>query len=94
MDFKKQEELAEELVDLISNAIKDGDLSIGEGNSIEDFMYVLSVVVPTYFHNRFTGEEKNILEYNHMVNQFIFEVRMEKEKESALGQVIKQKEKE
>lgn len=41
--------------------------------NLKSFIYALSTVVPNYLLNKFTGEVKNHLEFNHIANHLIFE---------------------
>lgn len=38
-----------------------------------DFIHALANVVPTYYFNKMTGQEKHSLEFNYMANQLIFQ---------------------
>ena len=43
-----------------------------QGN-LTDFIHALSNIVPTAIYNELTGENKNILHFNHTANQLIFQ---------------------
>lgn len=77
MNRENQIELAGQLTLVVADAIKE-DIELTQEN-VEDFMFALSAMMPVYFHNKFTGEDKNTLEYNHIVNHLILENEIEKQ---------------
>ena len=76
MNREQQTQLSNELIGIVSDAIRDKKIDLAQEN-IQDFMFALSTLLPLYFHNKFTGEEKNILEYNHIVNNLILRNEIE-----------------
>ena len=54
-----------------------------EGNNLTHFFHALANIAPTYFFNKFTGDDKNQLEFNHTANQLCFQYsnKINKEKE-------------
>ena len=54
-----------------------------EGDNLTDFFHALANSVPTHFFNKFTGADKNQLEFNHTANQLCFQYsnKIDKEKE-------------
>jgi len=41
--------------------------------NLTDFFHALANVLPTYIFNKYTGEYKNQLEFNHVANQLCFQ---------------------
>ena len=70
----KQQEYAAIILGKIGE-IFEGDIDaeelLDEGNA-QDFIYALSSLVPTHIYNGFSGDEKNVLEFNHFANVLIF----------------------
>lgn len=44
-----------------------------DDKNLTDFFHALANVVPTYYFNKITGQEKHNLEFNHMANQLLFQ---------------------
>ena len=40
---------------------------------LTDFFHALANILPTYIFNKYTGEDKNQLEFNHIANQLCFQ---------------------
>ncbi len=43
-----------------------------EGDNLTHFMHALANLAPTYLFNNLTGDDKNILEFNHIANHLCF----------------------
>lgn len=58
--------------------IKQSDFE--DDDNLKAFIHALATVVPNRIFNKLTGDEKNILEFNHIANMLIFEyAQLEKE---------------
>ena len=70
------EEIAKRLLLVISEVIEDKEsenfINIKEVN-LTDFIQALSNIVPCYVYNKLTGENMNILEFNHIANKLCFQ---------------------
>jgi len=44
-----------------------------DDKNLTDFFHALANVVPAYYFNKITGQEKDNLEFNHMANQLLFQ---------------------
>ncbi len=58
--------------DIIQNEDNENYIDMKEVN-LTDFMYALSSIVPNYIFNKYTGDETNNLEFNHIVNKLCFQ---------------------
>lgn len=58
------------------------DLSeLADDDNATHFMHALANLVPTLFYNKFTDDPVNMLQFNHIANQLIFQYsKDEKEK--------------
>ena len=44
-----------------------------EGDNLTHFFHALANVMPNHLYNKFTGDDKNNLEFNHIANQLVFQ---------------------
>lgn len=57
---------------------EDSDLQIdldelSDDDNLTHFFHALSNLVPSHFYNKITGDSKNILQFNHVANQLVFQ---------------------
>ena len=64
--------------DQITNEENENYIDMSEVN-LTDFFHALANVLPTYIFNKYTGEEKNQLEFNHVANQLCFQYSSKKD---------------
>ena len=50
-----------------------------EGDNLTHFFHALANVMPTHLFNKFTGDKKNHLEFNHIANQLDFQYSNKKD---------------
>jgi hypothetical protein len=60
-----------------NNYINPEDLQ--DEDNLKDFLHALANAMPTTVYSKLTGDDKNMLEFNHVANQLCFEY-MSKEK--------------
>lgn len=74
--MKKPEEIAHLLLanlqDQIQNEDNENHIDL-EDVDLTDFFHALSNILPTYVFNKYTGEDKNQLEFNHVANKLCFQ---------------------
>jgi len=58
--------------DQITNEENENYIDMNEVD-LTDFFHALANVLPTYIFNKYTGENKNQLEFNHVANQLCFQ---------------------
>ena len=44
-----------------------------DSENLGKFFHALSTLMPNYYFNKFTGEDKSVLEFNHIANGLCFE---------------------
>lgn len=44
-----------------------------EGDNLTHFFHALANIMPNHLFNKITGDDKNILEFNHIANQLVFQ---------------------
>ena len=44
-----------------------------QGDNLTEFFHALANVAPAHIFNKFTGSDKNYLEFNHIANQLCFQ---------------------
>lgn len=70
------EEIAVKLLANLSEQLNDEDnenyINLKEID-LTDFFHALSNIVPSYVYNKYTGSDKNNLEFNHIANQLCFQ---------------------
>jgi hypothetical protein len=66
-----QEQISAMFQDDSENYINPDELL--EGNNATDFLHALANIVPCSVYNRLTGEENNLLEFNHIANRLVFQ---------------------
>jgi len=52
-----------------------------EGDNLTEFFHALANIAPSYFYQKFTGDEKQALEFNHLANQLCFKFALRDERE-------------
>lgn len=77
--MEKHLEYAQKLVSQISlmfDEDSDNFIDVAEFNddkNLTDFFHALANLLPTYYFNKITGQEKDNLEFNYMANQLLFQ---------------------
>lgn len=85
----KEQEYTVQLVSLISKAFdeeSDCNVRINTGEfrdpkNLTAFIYALSVAAPAIIFNELTGDDKNLLEFNHLTNTLVFQFFNDKEEQ-------------
>lgn len=77
--MKKADEYAVKLLSAIQNCF-DGDSEnhiaieeLTEGDNLTDFMHAVANTVPAMLYCKFTNEDVNNLEFNHIANKLVFQ---------------------
>ncbi len=71
---KKQMQITAKILEVINELINEDDTvkkMIDE--DLTDFIHVITNHVPTMIFNRMTGDDKNLLQVNHIANQLCFQ---------------------
>jgi hypothetical protein len=79
-EVKKQHQYAIKLAEAISNVLSDEEnenfidqSEFSEGENLTEFIHALANLMPNIIYSRITGENKNILEFNHLANALCFQ---------------------
>jgi len=71
-----QEDIASKLLlslaDQLQNDENENYIDMKEVD-LTDFFHALANILPTYIFNKYTGEDKNQLEFNHVANLLCFQ---------------------
>ena len=79
MASSKQDQYALKLLSQIGEVFQedcDNYISVEEmqdEDNATDFIHALANIIPTHFFNKLTGNESNMLEFNHMANALVFQ---------------------
>jgi|GEM_PF-6785374 len=79
MANSKQEQYFIKLLSAVNEVFdEDSEHYIGledlkEGENLTDFFHVLGNMMPNYIYNKLTGENENILSFNHIANTLIIQ---------------------
>ncbi len=76
----KQMQVTAKILEVLVELINEDD-SIGNmiNEDLTDFIHVITNHVPTMVFNKLTGDDKNLLEVNHIANQLCFQYMIKDE---------------
>lgn len=82
---EKHMEYAELLINKVAEMFSEDDinyidLSEMSGDDLTEFFHALSNLMPSHFYNKLTGDNKNILQFNYLANQLVFQYSNKKQK--------------
>ena len=88
--MKKQDQYATKLIAAITDVLQNDDnenhIDMGEfaeDDNATDFFHALGNLMPSYFYRMFSGENGNLIQFNHIANQLIFQNAIEDERAEA-----------
>ncbi len=71
---KKQMQVTAKILEVINELINEDDnVKKMIDEDLTDFIHVITNHVPTMIFNRMTGDDKNLLQVNHIGNQLCFQ---------------------
>lgn len=71
---KKQMQVTAKILEVINELINEDDnVKKMIDEDLTDFIHVITNHVPTMIFNRMTGDDKNLLQVNHIANQLCFQ---------------------
>ena len=54
---------------------------LSEGDNLTELFHAMANIAPAYFYKKFTNDEKQALEFNHLANQLCFKFALRDERE-------------
>jgi len=73
MSSKTQDRYTMMILEALSDTINDLGEELQEDNNLTEFFHALSNLAPTMIYCEITGNPTNVLQFNHLANQLIYQ---------------------
>ncbi len=70
--MKTEKEYTVEILSALQEAIDNGNMTLKQ-DSLTEFFHAIANTVPTHMYNELTGNNKSILDFNHLANRLVMQ---------------------